>query len=207
MIIPGDDQIFAHSAAVNTTISGSASALEESHWYTMQDITDTVRPYKVFTALLTQSGGDDVLELSGGDDFQIGVTYLILDNPDNQDLTVFGAPNSNVGTYFICTNLGINLALLQYNTGAPVVNVLENTIGNVWFTYANVGTYRINSDELFVDKTFMDLSNVTNINNNDSGSAFIGVGLLENSSFLTIQSVGVTDGDMYNTPIEIRVYN
>ena len=46
-----------------------------------------------------------------------------------------------------------------------------------------------------------------NIVNNSSGSTFIGVGLLENSNLITIQSVGLTDGDMYNTPIEIRVYN
>lgn len=89
MIIPGDDQIFAHSAAVNTTISGPESALEESHWYKMQDITDTVaadvKPYKVFTALLTQSGGTapvaTVLENT------IGVMSLQYSYPGNYSIT------------------------------------------------------------------------------------------------------------------------
>jgi hypothetical protein len=44
--------------------------------------------------------------------------------------------------------------LLLTNRAIPVVVVLENTIGNVWFEYRGIGTYRINSNSLFTtDKT------------------------------------------------------
>lgn len=183
---------------------------EKTEYYSLDDI----RGYKVYTALLTQSGEDDPQTLLSQDtpSLTIGVTYQITDDGGSGwDFTNVGAPNNDLDTYFIATgttpaNWGTN-GMLTYNTGAPTETVLENTIGNIWFTYYVVGSYYINSNELFTDKTFIELSNVTNINNNQSGSAFIGIGLLENSSFLTIQSVGLTDGDMFNTPIEIRVYN
>lgn len=173
--------------------------------------------YKVFTALLTQGGGDSLSNANYDNQIPlvIGQSYFIDDNlpiaDGGTDFTNVGAANNDYGTWFIATGTnpiwGANNGFLTYNEGAPIANVLENTIGNVWFTYNGEGVYALRSDALFTDKTFMQLSNVTNINNNSSGSAFIGLGLLESNSQLTIQSVGLTDGDMYNTPIEIRVYN
>ena len=107
-------------------------------------------PYKSYVALLTQSGGDNVEGISGTP-LTIGRTYRIdtSDAPSgNWDFTNVGAPNNDIGTYFIATgttanNWGTNI-VLGYNTGAPVVTVLENTIGNIWFTYTDVGRYEIN---------------------------------------------------------------
>lgn len=112
-------------------------------------------PYKVFTALLTQSGGDNPEGISETQ-LVIGRTYRIDiggDPSGNWDFTNVGAPNNHIGTYFIATgetpnNWGTNIVLF-YNTGAPVVTVIENTIGNVWFTYIDVGFYQANSYGLF----------------------------------------------------------
>lgn len=112
--------------------------------------------YKVFTALLTQSGGDNNRDISQGDNITLGVTYYISINSENADLTFFGAPNNDVGTYFVCTQSGLLPSIgsisLLWNEGAPVATVLENTIGNIWFTYNNVGFYQANSNGLFTNK-------------------------------------------------------
>ena len=173
--------------------------------------TGSVFPYKVYTALLTQSGGSGQAVISFPIPLTIGRTYQIINHDAGADFTNVGAPNNDLGTYFVAT--GENPAQwgegeLEFETGAPEVKVLENTIGNIWFTYYSPGIYNIYSNGLFTaNKTFMELSNVTDINNNSSGSIFVGFGLIESDSNLKIQSDAFTDGDMYNTPIEIRVYN
>jgi hypothetical protein len=55
-IIPNEDKVFLVNNSTNTTFSGSASTKAMQQWYTMQDVIDTVKPYKVFTALLNQVG-------------------------------------------------------------------------------------------------------------------------------------------------------
>ncbi len=111
--------------------------------------------YKVYTALLTQSGGDDPQYQQLGS-LVVGRTYEIADNGViDWDFTNVGAPNNEIGTLFVATgttpaNWGQN-GNLNFNTGAPVVTVLENTIGNIWFNYDAPGTYNIFSDDLFID--------------------------------------------------------
>jgi hypothetical protein len=134
--------------------------------------TTTLPAYKVYTALLYQTGGDNsnaVIDLP----LIIGVTYRIADNDgDTADFTNVGAPNNNFGTYFVATGTtptswGVNtLGQLQYNSGAPTVVVLENTIGNIWFQYKNPGSYICVSDNLFtIDKTTVFISDTDNKNN------------------------------------------
>jgi hypothetical protein len=53
-IIPAEEKVFIVSNSTNTTYSGSASLKAMQQWYTMDDVSSTVRPYKVFTALLNQ---------------------------------------------------------------------------------------------------------------------------------------------------------
>jgi len=116
-------------------------------WYTMEDIANTVRPYKVYTALLTQSGGDDTSNISEGAVTK-GVTYVI-DGGSDGDFSNVGAPNNDDSTWFVAINNEVpnsyGSTRLKYNTGAPVVTVLENTIGNIWFTYNSIGVYVVNS--------------------------------------------------------------
>ena len=180
------------------------------------------QPYKVYTALLTQSGGDDFQSISSGS-LTIGVTYQIISaSGDPGDFTNVGAPNNNLGTYFVATGTDPNewgAYELEYNEGAPVVTVLENTIGNIWFTYDSIGYYEIQlSNPIDVDKTFLYIGN---------GPTVGGTIFYEESAFKTISfpgssgtastlilftsvdgfGSGFTDGRLNKTPIEIRVYN
>ena len=177
--------------------------------------------YKVYTALLTQSGGDNIQTINWDDDpntLTIGVTYTITENDNNTDFISVGSPNNNVGTSFVATSTIVNWPVgpstgnnqVLYNTAAPVVTVLENTIGNVWFTYNDVGSYFINSNDLFtLNKT------IGFITFNDCCASGIGdkpflainpstINYIYTSSALNGVS---TDNVIQNTSIEIRIYN
>jgi hypothetical protein len=180
--------------------------------------------YKVYTALLTQSGGDGENGDNGGTavgnypELVIGRTYYIVDNFQLEcDFTNVGAPNNNVGTSFVATGTTPaswgTYGELRYNTGAPVVTVLENTIGNIWFTYEGTGSYHINSDGLFVDgKTFVIIGD-----SYDGGAnGAIIASYYQNLDIIIISSAAIDfsssaivglDGLLFKTPIEIRVYN
>ena len=154
--IPNGQKILTSAPEVNTTYGGSASLQALNTWYTMGDISNTVRPYKVFTALLTQSGGDNY---NDSDNFplEIGVTYTIIEYGSYTlgDFTNVGAPNNEIGTSFIATNTtpnswGTNIGL-SWNGGAPVVKVLENTIGNIWCLFEDNSQYSIRSNNLFIE--------------------------------------------------------
>ena len=170
-IIPSTAKVLNQYENVNTTYGGSKAMKAQSKWYTMQDVEDTInanKPYKVFTALLTQSGGDDPAVLSNSD-LTIGVTYEIKTlSSGSYDFTNVGAPNNDIGTYFVATGTTPNdwgSASLNYNPGAPVATILENTIGNIWFQYIDVGRYGIYSVDLFDDlKTFINGARLSNDN-------------------------------------------
>ncbi len=167
--------------------------------------------YKVYTALLTQNGGDNIQSISSGI-LTIGVTYRITDDTSNPDFTNVGAPNNNLDTYFVATGTTPNSwgqAELQYNEGAPVVTVLENTIGNIWFTYNETGRYNVNSSSLFItNKTVIITSSF--FNSNDAANILFMNEVVENTdSLLPFRTFDGFPADslLYNTPIEIRVYN
>ena len=170
--------------------------------------------YKVYTALLTQSGDSSILDKVQGDSLDVGVTYTIASNTENADLTVFGAPNSNVGTSFVCTTAGIlpsigNISLI-YDRGAPVVTVLENTIGNIWFTYNGVGDYRIiNSDILFTEnKTYVTVNSQSrNMLENPASIYSVFCDNVINIRLQTLLPDKFSNDVLKNTPIEIRVYS
>lgn len=172
---------------------------------------DEIRGYKVFTALLTQSGGNDIQSINTGL-LTIGTTYFINDTQFGMDFTNVGAPNNNVGTYFVATGtipnswgIDTEAGVLTFNTGAPVTTVLENTIGNIWFNYEDVGVYGCKSNDLFTDsKTFVsatpgEANSVSILVTNQSTSVKY-ISSLNNS-------LNAFNDGLYNTPIEIRVYN
>jgi hypothetical protein len=213
-IIPADEKVFMVDKRTNTTYGGSQALQDMQQWYTMQDVSDSVGgallPYKVYTALLTQSGASENLQIDSGD-LTIGVTYMINDDSGNPDFTNVGAPNNSGNTYFVATGTtpnswGNSGASLIYNTGAPVVTVLENTIGNIWFEYKTDGIYAILCNNLFIeDKSWYTpviISNTANLTN----------GLMVWRGDDEIRIVTNLDGALANTllsstPIEIRVYN
>jgi hypothetical protein len=215
-IIPNSQKTFSVNEGVNTVYGGSASMKALSQWYTMQDITDTVRPYKVYTALLTQSGESEIDYISNGT-LTVGRTYTIVDVPVNGcDFTNVGAPNNDSGTSFVATGKEPNKwgtpsegeNTLSYDLGAPVVTVLENTIGNIWFTYDIVGGYLVNSNNLFTNnKSSVIVGNVTW----EGGSGIIRSGF-DGDSYIIITTNSVdgtleNNDSLLNTLIEIRVYN
>jgi hypothetical protein len=175
--------------------------------------TTNMSQYKVYTALLTQSGGDDVQSLSSGAVTK-GVTYQISGIDGN--FSNVGAPNNNESTFFVAINDEIpnsyGTSELKFNTGAPVVTVLENTIGNIWFTYDGVGGYLINSDGLFVDdKTFVIIGDSYDGGGNGAiiASYFQGLYIIISTAIIDFNSSAMVTLDelLFKTPIEIRVYN
>ena len=215
-IIPNDEKVFMVSKSTNTIYSGSAALKAMNEWYTMEDVVNTVRPYKVFTALLTQSGGDGPSSINSGE-LVIGRTYTIANGLGRgYDFTNVGAPNNDWLTTFIATGTtpdwgegNPGLATLYFNTGAPVATVLENTIGNIWFTYGGSGWFA-NSDNLFLNgKVFV---NSYSYYNTDKDSFITcGVDIDKGTSVSSLRYINVDNNaetrEAYNTPIEIRVYN
>jgi hypothetical protein len=161
--------------------------------------------YKVYTALLTQSGGDDFQSIGSGP-LTIGVTYQIISEGANDDFTNVGAPNNTVGTFFVATGTTPNYfdgGELEYNTGAPVVTVLENTIGNIWFNYLGIGQYQIFSDNLFT----LDKSWGTAYSGGDDEVSFNGFVVSPSGNNEFRLNSGNSNNDHISIRLEIRVYN
>jgi hypothetical protein len=186
-------------------------------WLNLDQFVESKIPsptYKVFTALLTQSGGGNPQNLTEGGSLIIGVTYVIDDDGGNGwDFTNVGAPNNDLFTSFIATGTTPNSwgtsGMLAYNIGAPVATVLENTIGNIWFTYEGEGEYYINSEGLFdINKIYNSVTNNIDMYNFGSFKSITINPLSISRLFLATGDVDAYYNDiMSNVPIEIRVYN
>jgi hypothetical protein len=169
-------------------------------------------PYKVFTALLTQSGTGTEDSINSGE-LTIGRTYYINQESASMDFTNVGALSNDLGTSFIATGTTPNswgdgaMYTLAYDAGAPVATVLENTIGNLWFTYNGTGNYTLNSDGLFTDSTWTNISlNIQGFGDNLNFSIY-----KYSTNHIGIVS-GIGGDSQYNdyldqTCIEVRVYN
>jgi hypothetical protein len=163
--------------------------------------------YKVYTALLTQSGDEETANLSSGD-LTVGVTYYIDDNPNGADFTNVGAPNNENGTFFLATGTTPNswgeFTNLQYTVGAPVVTVLENTLGGIYWTYDGSGIYYANlTGGFIIGKTWMVADTLQN-----TGAYTQNYKTLDVIELYTFNNANIqVDGLLNNTGIEIRVYN
>ena len=193
-------------------LSYISKQLERLTGITFSSLSALAPTYKVYTALLTQSGGDFLDQLDETTPTQNvtkGVTYTISNASDGDFLNV-GAPNNNIGTSFVAINnsvpnsWGQSGASLLFNTGTPVVTVLENTIGNIWWTYDSVGKYIANSTNAFTDEKTWQL-----IENSGAAGSVTSSILYVNSNVIWVYSFdgGIQSDDILtNTPIEIRVY-
>jgi hypothetical protein len=177
------------------------------------------RSYKVFTALVTQ--GSDTVDLRSlyGNPLTIGKTYEIISPGNGNDWTVVGAPNNNAGTKFIATGENAiwdtngELKYDESNT-TPIAIILENTIGNIWFQYDSTGIYLIRSNNLFtINKTFCFIN--TNADAAQNPLPYSSIPSSNNDSILSlctyytnVNGEGVrANSIMYNSSLEIRVYN
>jgi hypothetical protein len=173
------------------------------------NIVNNLEPkYKVYTALLTQSGGIIVNYLNSGSLVK-GVSYTVTTATSNCDFTNVGGPSgvSGAGLSFVATeNLEPNNwdgSELEYNEGAPVVTVLENTIGDIWFTYLGIGLYQIFSDNLFT----LDKSWGTAYSGGDDEASFNGFVVSPNGNNELRLNSGNGNNDHISIRLEIRVYN
>lgn len=171
--------------------------------------------YKIFTGLITQSNGMGTSFIDTGL-LTIGVSYKIDNNSLGMDFTNVGAPNNNLNTYFIATGTTPNSwgagegtsNILRYNTNAPVVIILENTIGNVWFTYDGIGVYSLNTiNSLFVYTKTAWFSQSLPVNT-ISARMLLSRNNTNQIEIATYSNTTLTDNILYNpAPIEIRIYN
>jgi hypothetical protein len=113
--------------------------------------------------------------------------------------------NSNVDTrpyksYFA--------SISQSGTSAPTVDrLLENTIGNITFSYQSTGEYLVNSDGLFINnKTTIVLSTGRAV----SSSGILGAQYASNNALLlySFNNLGASTNSIITfATLEIRVYN
>jgi hypothetical protein len=167
--------------------------------------------YKVYTALLTQSGGDDPYAIITPQPLVIGQTYKISLYNSGDDFTNVGAPSNALDVLFVATGttpaVWTNGSELFTNGGAPVATVLENTIGNIWFIYSGVGGYNIYSSSLFTVNKTTTITSQTGYNT--AGIILIYPATIPD--FITIETYDFTligsDDILGYTTLEIRVYN
>jgi hypothetical protein len=181
--------------------------------FTIEDIAEAVQglaPYKVYTALLTQSGGNDFGNLTSGD-LTIGVTYFI-QLLEGADFSNVGGSNIE-GEYFIATGTTPNSwgtgGQLEYNNGSPVATVLENTIGNVYWIYEGTGQYSASVPNFVQEKVLIFYGAGTAGATTYVVQAYVnnfppfGVWIDTSDSITGLSA----DDVLQETPIEIRVYN
>lgn len=213
MAVTGLDKVFVVNAETNTKYGGVDPTGE---FVTINDLVP--QPYKVYTALITQSGGNSQFDIDSGS-LTIGVSYQIkntpLEPPFTWDFTNVGAPNNEIGTYFVATGTTPNNwgnGTLTYNTGAPVVTVLENTIGNIWFTYVDPGLYYINNDNgAFTENKTYSVFQTWGDDTATNRMGFVQRVADDSLALINTDYLGVPANiigfNNYLTSIEIRVYN
>jgi len=129
--------------------------------------------------------------------------WYILKQLNQLTSALFGLKEAATPKYKVYTAL-----LTQSGENAPTATILENTIGNITFGISSVGNYTVESNGLFIsDKTYFSVSFVSDTSTgctfgiNDESSLYI-------EGYLRIGDGAITSIDnLYNTPIEIRVYN
>ena len=212
-IIPNDEKVFMVSNTTNTTYSGSQALKDMNEWYTMQDVRDTVRPYKAFSCLLKQTENPSDEELVQ-DPLTIGVTYAIVNDPEGVvgDFTNVGAPNNEADTHFIATGEIPNSwgdSALYWNAGAPVVEVLENDLGNIFFVFKSTGSFVIVSDNLNFTPGKTAFINSTSYQPEIGVVTISPTNLNEEAVTFTTSLSDGPDQKLVQIPtfIEIRVYN
>jgi len=164
--------------------------------------------YKVYTALLTQTGEDDPLTILIPEPLVIGRSYLISEYQSGDDFINVGAPSNATDVWFVATgttpNNWTNGSYLFFDGGAPVSTVLENTIGNIWFTYVGVGTYEIKSNQLFTTEN--KIWGIANSGGDDNSQYTGFVVVYDDTNTIRIVA-GNGINDHVQIKLEIRVYN
>lgn len=205
-----ESQLIIYNPDVNLTERKSALNNNIQEVVTVGELVGTT-PYKVYTALLTQNGANSFITIDGSSAFSIGITYEIMANPNDEDLTTIGAPNNNVGTKFVCTvevdpNTYTTDLELRFDEGTPVLTILENTLDfDIYWQMNNTGYYfAVSNGEFNQLKTHVIIGSVVSSTASTKAYRFT-----DNYVGVRTYSTGNTPGNsiLSYTPIEIRVYN
>ena len=200
--------LFEQIAAINTRLKRLCCKIESCCNSTNQPL--------VYTALLTQTGGDDSQTIDTGL-LTVGVTYRINNDSPGMDFTNVGAPTNTLYSSFVASgttpnswgaNEGGSNATLTYNNGAPVVTVLENTIGNITWTYSTTGVYfgtltgafPLEKTALFIGNNRYNDANVTYISNTGDDNRIV-------VESYEATNTTHTDTILGYTTIQIKVYS
>lgn len=203
-----EEQISGITASIATLNTNLATATAS--------IATITAKYKVYTAFLSQNGGTSPITIYNNTSLVIGTTYQIVNTDgDTVDFTNVGAPDNNYDTFFVATGTtpnswgDSNSGELNYNEGAPVATVLENTIGNVWWEWQSTGSFLAKSDDLFTEgKTIAFISQSISSEMTVPVIAYTYDFNLNRIQIETYDSNGDPSPNVLNrTPIEIRVYN
>ena len=172
------------------------------------------RPYKVYSSIITQTGSNSAITIAD-QSLVVGTTYQITANNGTGDFLNVGAPNNDVGTFFVATATTPTVwggGELEYNTGAPTVKVLENSLGFVYFTYIDTGIYWINCSSGFTEnKTFYNYNTRTS---DDGGASIYDIFLGQSdisTTYLQTYNGGILSNNLLSISgplyLEIRVYS
>jgi len=207
-MIPSGTRFIGFSESVNLKEKKSAVLNSETQPYTIDDI----RGYKVYTALLTQSGDGTETILYNNSILDIGTSYTFASSYAGDDFSNVGGPLVTVngefdGDSFDATgttpNSWTNGTQLSYGSGTPVATVLENTIGEVIWTRTGIGDY-LASNILFSASNTIGFVGGHNGSNN---MIFDASGTIEEAILWQYDPVLAQNVDGFDCQIEIRVYN
>jgi hypothetical protein len=201
----------------------------ETFYVPYSSITTNIKPYKVCTALLLQSLNGSGFDTINSGNTVIGVTYQIDASVAGDDFRDIGGPlitydSEFIDYYFLATGTTptnwTNGTVLRFNTGAPTVIVLENTIGiEPFFRYLDIGTYKMEFYGLYPYGVGYNKTAVFYTNRYDIQYLpliQISQGSYETNEFNITASFSVSGGPftagqkydaILNGTIEIRVYN
>lgn len=173
------------------------------------------KSYKVFNCLMTQDSSNTTPVSVTSSPITIGTTYYIDTYATGDDFTSVGAPSNTQGTKFIATgttpSIWSNGSQLTTVPAAPYVNILENTLGYVYFEYNSNGNYSF----YFYNSVDKDKVQIFTTNSSDrSLSAGDSIDIKIDTSNMTatpqnfiIQEALNGDNELNNTPLEVRLYN
>lgn len=142
--------------------------------------------------------GDIITINSGGFNSTFEITAVLSDNFSN-----VGYVSSDVftATGTTPTYWGNSTVVIDADASAPIATVMENSIGDIEWTYQSSGRYRAELTGAFTNqKTFVMLQ--------IGESTITSVGVSElNMNYVEITNYSFIDNVFTNTAIEIRVYN
>lgn len=124
-----------------------------------------------------------------------------IDNLKSYFSSIF-APSPNYKVY--------RALMTQVGTAAPIVNVLENTLGNIVWAYSSTGLYTGTLDGAFSETKYFAPIPIqgldSGVNDGGGGDSYTYY-IIDSSTILLTSGIPPDNNILSNSPIEIIVYN